>query len=159
MEWQFSKFGGCCVKEDSSQIVRYSSTHDLPVSVDGKRYSSLSVSMCRVCVVRCSYPPSVLYCVCTGWCATETVRKFGDRPRPGSADVKCVTRGLRALDHHQRGLTVARRLCVSVCPSSSGIPPRYPRHPKAGVRKRPLRVKRDGHDLGRCQRMPSKVTG
>ena len=112
VECQFSELGGCCVEEDSSQMVRNSSTHDLPVSVDGKRYSSLSVSMCRVCVVRCSYPPSVLYCVCTGWRATETESLVSDHVR--SADVKFVTRGLRALDHHQRGLTLARRLCVSV---------------------------------------------
>ena len=70
-------------------MVRYSSTHDLPVSVDVKRYSSPSVSMCRVCVVRCSYPPSFLYCVCTGWRATDSEKGLRQI-------MSCATRSARS---------------------------------------------------------------
>ena len=115
VECQLSELGGRCVKGESSQMVRYSSTHDLPVSVDGERYSSLSVSMCRVCVfVRCSYPPSILYCVCTGWRATETVRKFRDRPRPECRRKICYARTQSARSPPEMSHCGQETLCFCV---------------------------------------------
>ena len=84
----------------------------MPVHAQTRSYRWSCDAKCLV--VRCPLLPSFLFCVCTGRPATETVRRFCDRPRPKSrcknlyAEVSEVSQGWIAKASSSREGRLAR---------------------------------------------------